>query len=148
MNITDKPPEYAALLSLHPEYDRREKLYRMCSGCSSAPVGYKDGIVEIEIRLSDSTIKDETKTDNVINGLMKNWMHAVPDAKSYKAHIYRTGLAEAGFMTTTSKLKGEDRKPDKAAISELASAIHHMMTAERIDVKIDEREWPGIPTTE
>lgn len=45
------------------------------------------------------------------------------------------------------KLHDKDNKPDKEAIKSLAQTIHQMMTAERIDVKIEERECPPEPKT-
>lgn len=142
MSLGSTPPKYAALLAYNSDYDSREKLIRMCTGCSSQPLSYHDGVVEIEIRLTDKVLNGDN-VENLINSLANIWKEAVPDAKLYRAHIYKTGFAKAGFLASPSKLKGEDGKPDKDKIKQLAASMNKMLTAERIDVKIDERVWPG-----
>lgn len=138
----------SVLVALNPEYARKEKLIRMCAGCSSEPVSYKNGIIEIKVRLSKRIVEEEEfKTENVIRGLIKNWVGAIPAASGYRAHIYQSGLAEAGFCKPTSGIFKDDGEIDKDAIKQLADAIKAVMTAERIDVKIDEREetWSRKP---
>ena len=135
-------PAHAALLAYNPDYCRREKLIRMYTGCGSSPVSYKDGVVEIEIRLTQKVLEGDNM-ENVIQSLVKIWMAAVPDAKCYRAHIYNSGTASEGFVMPTANLFDENGKPDSAAVIELTHSIRHIMKAERIDVKIDEREWPS-----
>lgn len=136
------PSHPDTLLAYNPDYCRREKLIRMCTGCGSEPLSYHQGVVEIEIRLTDRILQSP-KAENLIQSIADIWIKAVPEAKLYKAHIYRSGRTRAGFLTSTAECQDENKETKKQQIKHLAGSITKMMTAERIDVKIGEREWPG-----
>ncbi len=128
------------LLERNPDYARREKMFRMCAGCGSDPLRYRDGIIEIEIRLSDRTLADPVKSTNVIRQIMGNWKGVVPGAKGLRAHLYRTGKAEMGFTKPTAKFRDEFGQLDRETLrDELAKWIQRAMSAERVDLKIGER---------
>jgi hypothetical protein len=131
--------ERAELAAYNPGYCRNEKLFRMHAGCSSEPLRYRDGVVEIEIRLSDRALADETKKENVIRELAGKWKGVVPGARQLKAHIYRTGLAEPGFSVPAGALFDEEGKPSREAVRSLAQRLRSLRDAERVDIKLEER---------
>ena len=141
-------PDRLALLALNPDFERTEKFARMCTGCSSDPVSYKDGIIEIKVRLTERVLKEEAfKQENLIRGLIGNWVRALPQAKGFLAHICRTEMAEAGFNTPAAGLFDETGKVSNEAVGQLVDQFKTLMTAQRIDIKIDERRatWSVNP---
>ncbi len=136
---TDLKRERDELAAYNPGYCRKEKLIRMYAGCSSEPFRIRDGVVEIEIRLSDRALADEIKRENVIRQLVANWKGVVPGARRLKAHIYRTGRAEPGFNVSASGLIDQDGKPSREAVKRLAETLRSLANAERVDVKLEER---------
>lgn len=76
------------LLACNPDYCRNEKWFRMGGQSGSSPLRFVDGIAEIELRINHRAIKDGRKRENLITGLMKQWIGVVPDAKAYRFHIY------------------------------------------------------------
>jgi hypothetical protein len=140
MGESDQMQQERAELAAHnPGYARKEKLFRMHAGCSSEPLRYRDGVVEIEIRLSDRALADETKRENVIRQLAANWMGVVPGARQLKAHIYRTGRTEPGFSVPASGLFDEDGKPSREQVDSLAHRLRALRDAGRVDIKLEER---------
>ena len=100
-----RPDERAqALRARHPDYAHREKLIRICTGSSSAPVSYEDRIIELELFLSDMVLaQPQWKQNNLLRGLIRPWLQAVPEARGYCAHIYRAGRAEAGLLVPVAQ---------------------------------------------
>ncbi|MBK1855746.1 hypothetical protein JO972_12305 [Verrucomicrobiaceae bacterium 5K15] len=146
MNATPskESPEYQALLRLHPDYAYREKLIRMCAGSSSSPLSYKDGVVEIEIRLGKKLLRDDPRRENLIRSILQPWMAAVPEARLFRAHIYQMSGGGGGFLASPSRLKGTDGKPDRKAIRALARNLCLTMNVKPQVEKVEEREWlPG-----
>lgn len=122
---------------LNNEHCHREKLFRMCAGCSSKLIGIDNGIFELEIRISDRALADEVKKENVISGLIDKWeQHYV--WSGYRAHIYRTYSKESGFMIPAEKLF-ENGEINRSAVSALVDKMRDMRDAEWVDVKIEER---------
>ena len=136
---TDLKRERDELAAYNPDYGRKEKMLRMYAGCASEPLRYRDGMVEIEIRLSDRALADQTKRENVIRQLVANWRGVVPRSRRLKAHIYRTGRAEPGINVPASDLFDEEGKPSSEAVKGLAENLRSLARAERIDVKLEER---------
>lgn len=136
---TDLKRDRDELAAYNPDYCRKEKMFRMFAGCSSEPFRYRDGVVEIEIRLSDRALADEFKRENVIRQLVANWKGVVPGARRLKAHIYRTGRAEPGFSVPASGLYDEDGNPSREAIQSLAEQLRSLANAPRVDIKLEER---------
>jgi hypothetical protein len=136
---TDLKRDRDELAAYNPGYCRKEKLIRMYAGCSSEPFRIRDGVVEIEIRLSDRALDSEIKRENVIRELVANWRGVVPGARRLKAHIYRTGRAEPGFNIPASSLYDEDGKPSREAVKSLAEQLRSLAKAERVDIKLEER---------
>ena len=131
--------ERAELAAYNPGYCRKEKLFRMYAGCSSEPLRYRDGVVEIEIRLSDTALACNTKKENVIRQLVGMWKGVVPGARQLKAHIYRTGRAEPGFSVPAAALFGADGKGSRDAVESLAQQLRSLANTPRVDIKLEER---------
>ena len=127
------------LAAYNPDYARKEKMLRMGAGCSSEPFRYRDGVVEIEIRLSDRALASETLRENVIRQLVANWKGVVSGARKLKVHIYRTGRAEPGFNIPASDLFDEEGKPSRKAVESLAETLRSLANAARVDIKLEER---------
>lgn len=68
-------------------------------------------------------------------------MIGVPDAMGYKAHIYRTGRRVDRFSATGSDMLDADGKINESAVDAAIGDFIASINAERIDVKIGEREW-------
>jgi len=132
-----------AMTDVNRDWCRKEKLFRMHAGCASEPLRYRNGIVEIKIRFSQRVSEsEEFKRNNVIHGLMRNWINAFPEAKGYRAYICKSALP-AGFSTPASQVVKSNGDPDKDAVSQLANAIRHIMSTEPVDTFIEKREWPS-----
>ena len=140
MNESDQMErERAELAAYNPDYCRKEKLFRMHAGCSSEPLRYRDGVVEIEIRLSERALADETKRENVIRQIAANWRGVVPGARQLKAHIYRTGRVEPGFNIPASDLVDDSGKPKGDAVRQLRQRLESLRDGARVDIKLEER---------
>ncbi len=133
--------ERSELAAFNPDYARKEKFFRMCAGCSSAPLRYRDGVVEIEIRLSERTLSDETKRENVIRQLAAKWEGVVPGARMLKAHIYWTGRTEPGFNIPTTEIFDKSAKPKDEVVRNLRQQLESLRDANRVDIKLGERIW-------
>jgi hypothetical protein len=136
---TDLKRDRDELAAFNPGYARKEKMFRMYAGCSSEPFRIRDGVVEIEIRLSDRALASKVTRENAIRELVGNWKGVVPGARQLKAHIYRTGRAEPGFNIPASALYDEDGKPSREAIQSLAEQLRSLANAPRVDIKLEER---------
>ena len=136
---TDLKRDRDELAAFNPGYARKEKLIRMYAGCSSEPFRIRDGVVEIEIRLSDRALDSEVKRENVIRELVANWKGVVPGARRLKAHIYRTGRAEPGFNVPATDLFDEEGKPSRKQVESLAERLRLLANADRVDIKLEER---------
>ena len=142
----------AQLAALNPEWCRREKLYRMCAGCSSDPICIQGGVIEIKVFLSKRILgKPKWKQQNVIRGLaVQNWLGAVPSADECRAHIYkREPQVEDGVCVPVKDnlIVGGEINDD--AIEQLANTLRAALRQEWIETKIGEqvfkRPRPKLP---
>lgn len=131
-----------ALAALHPDYCRREKLYRMCVGCWSTPVSYENDIIELEIRLTEQVLREpKWKQENVIRGLVRNWREAIPTARGYRAHIYRAGRARAGFLLPADNIgEAGSGANNRDSLQRHVRGLRTLAKGDLIDMKIDERK--------
>jgi hypothetical protein len=149
-NLLEK--KRADLISLNPAWCRREKLYRMCAGCSSDPIRIQGGMIEIKVFLSERVLGDpEWKQQNVIRGLaVQNWLDAVPSATDCRAHIYkREPQVEDGVCVPVrdNLIVGGEINDD--AIEQLIDAMKAALRRDWIETKIGEqlfrRSSPRLP---
>ena len=139
-NLSEK--QRAQLVSLNPEWCRREKLYRMCAGCSSDPIRISGNTVEIKVFLSKRILgKPKWKQQNVIRGLaVQNWLGAIPSAAKCRAHIYkRDPQVEDGICVPVrdNLIVGGEINDD--AIEQLANTLKAALRQEWIETKIGEQ---------
>ena len=131
--------ERAELAAYNPGYCRKEKLFRMYAGCSSEPLRYRDGVVEIEIRLSDTALACNTKKENVIRQLVAKWRGVVPGARKLKAHIYRRGRVGPGFSVPAASFVDKSGKPNEDAVRQLRQLLESLRDDAWVDIKLEER---------
>lgn len=133
--------ERAELAAYNPGYCRKEKMFRMCAGCSSEPLRYRDGVVEIEIRLSDRALASRTHKENVIRQLVAKWSGVVPGARKLKAHIYRRGRVGPGFNLPAASFVDKSGKPNQDAVRQLRLLLESLRDEAWVDIKLEERVY-------